>query len=196
MTGFSWLQTFIAPFVAAFKGMFWHDTIALIIPPTEVPIDISYIPDPEFKALIIGLTFGTPREYDPATGTIGSEFYTTDVGIWHSTPGYMDWHWDPFVESIIKTNPYPQLLWASRERPYYLRVVNRTAKHIWVEATFWAIKFPRTVPCPVWGVCDPEDLFLKYMQGVTGVFVAASKVGPEKMIEVMERLAEEEEEKG
>ena len=95
---FGWMQSFVAPFVTAYKGMFWHDTIEMIIPPSDVPIDISYIPDPKYKSLIIGLTFGTPREFDISTGAIGPEVYSTDVGIFHSTEGYMDWHWDPCVE--------------------------------------------------------------------------------------------------
>jgi len=108
----------------------------------------------------------------------------------NSTSGYMDWHWDPFVESILKTNPYPQLLWASKEKPYYLRVVNKTNKYVHVEATFWAIKFPKTVPCPIYGECDPEDLFAKYMQGVTELLIASNKVGPVKIAETLEKLAE------
>ena len=173
---FSWLQAFVAPFVIAHGGSFWHDTIALVIPPTEIPIDISYVPDPKFKSLIIGLTFGTPREYDPSTGTIGPELVSTDVGIYHAQASYMDWHWDPFVESILRTNPYPQLLWSSHERPYQLRIVNYTSNYVWVEATFWVIKFPRKVHCPIYGECDPEDLFKKYMSGITKLFVAINEV--------------------
>jgi hypothetical protein len=187
---FSLLQTFVAPFVISFGGSFWHDTTEVIIPPTDVPIDISYVPDPTYKALIIGLTFGTPREYDPATGTIGPEIISTDVGVYHAEPGYMDWHWDPFVESILKTNPYPQLLWVSRERPYELRVVNNTGKYIWSEVTFWAVKFPKKVFCPLYGECDPEELFKRYMQGVASLFIAMNEVGPVKLSDVIERLHE------
>lgn len=168
---FSWLQTFVAPFVSAFKGMFWHDTIVMVIPPTDIPIDISYVPDPNYKALIIGLTFGVPREYDVTTGEIGAEILSDDVGIYHATENYMDWHWDPFVESILKTNPYPQLLWASKERPYILRVVNKTGKYIWTEVTFWAIKFPARIHCPIYGECDPEELFNKYMKSITSIIM-------------------------
>jgi len=87
---FSLLQAFVAPFVISFGGSFFHDTIEMVIPPTEVPIDISYIPDPTYKVLVIGLTFGTPREFDPDTGTIGPEIISTDVGVYHGEPGYMD----------------------------------------------------------------------------------------------------------
>ena len=186
---FSWMQSFVAPFVAAFGGTFWHDTIELVIPPTEVPIDISYVPDPKFKTLIIGLTFGTPREYDPATGTIGPEIVSSDVGIWHRASGWMDWHWDPFVESILKTNPYPQLGWVSSDRPYELRVVNNTGGYIWAEATFWVVKFPEKIYCPIWGECDPEDLFKRYMSGVTYLFTVFSAFGAERMLSALRAIS-------
>jgi len=185
---FSLLQAFVAPFVISFGGSFFHDTIEMVIPPTEVPIDISYIPDPTYKVLVIGLTFGTPREFDPDTGTIGPEIISTDVGVYHGEPGYMDWHWDPLVESIIKTNPYPQLLWSSKERPYELRIINKTGKYIWSEMTFWAVKFPKKVSCPLHGECDPEELFKRYMRGVASLFIATSEVGAAKLADVMERL--------
>ena len=185
---FSLMQTFVAPFVISFGGSFWHDTMEFIIPPSEIPIDVSYIPDPTYKALIIGLTFGVPREFDPSTGTIGPEIISTDIGIYHAEPGYMDWHWDPFVESILKTNPYPQLLWASKERPYELRIVNNTGKYIWAEATFWAVKFPKKIPCPLYGECDPEELFKRYMRGVASMLIATSEVGAAKLADVIERL--------
>lgn len=185
---FSLLQAFVAPFVISFGGSFWHDTIEMVIPPTDVPIDISYVPDENFKSLIIGLTFGKVREFDPATGTIGPEVLSTDVGVYHKQEGYMDWHWDPFVESILKTNPYPQLLWSSRERPYELRVINKTGKYIWSEITFWAVKFPKKVSCPLHGECDPEELFKRYMQGVASLFIATSEVGAAKLADVLENL--------
>ncbi len=186
---FSWLQAFVAPFVVAHRGTFWHDTVALVIPPSEVPIDISYIPDPEYKSMVIGLTFGTPHEYDPSTGTVGPEIISTDAGVYHSTRDWMDWHWDPFVESILKTNPYPQLLWASREKPYHLRVINRTGKYIWAEVTFWVIKFPKRIPCPFWGECDPEDLFRRYMDGVVKLFTAISALGEAGVLKALEALS-------
>ena len=169
---FSWFSAFVTPFVSAFGGTFWHDTMVMIIPPTEIPIDVSYVPDPEYKALIIGLTFGTPREYDPSTGEVGAEMLSDDVGIYHATEKYMDWHWDPFVESILKTNPYPQLIWASKDRPYVLRIINKTGKYVWADATFWAIKFPSKVRCPIYGECDPEELFERYMRGIAHFFVS------------------------
>jgi len=153
----------------------------MIIPPTDVPIDILYVPDPNVKTLIVGLTFGTPREYDPDTGTVGPEVLSPDIGVYHSQEGYMLWHWDPFVESILNTNPYPQLLWSSRERPYELRAVNRTGKYVYVDATFWLIKFPKAIYCPIYGECDPEDLFRKYMAGVTNLLIALEKVGVERI---------------
>ena len=183
---FSWFQTFVTPFVIAFGGEFWHDTVALVIPPTDTPIDISYIPDPNYKSMVIGLTFGDAYEYDPTTDTIGPEIYSTDVGIKHSTRDYMAWHWDPFVKSILKTNPYPQLLWASKERPYRLRVLNYRTGFVWSEATFWVIKFPRKVACPIWGECDPEDLFRRYMEGVCKFFIAISKIPIENLLRLLE----------
>lgn len=174
---FSLLQAFVSPFVIAFGGTFWHDTIEMIIPPTNAPIDVSYVPDPNFKSLIIGLTFGTPREYDPATGEVGAEILSSDVGVYHAEMGYIDWHWDSFVESILKTNPYPQLLWASNENPYQVRIVNNTGKYIWSEVTFWAVKFPKKVVCPLYGDCDPEFLFKEYMKGIASFFLAMNKVG-------------------
>ena len=175
---FAWMQTLVAPFVIACKGRFYHDTITMVIPPTEAPIDISYIPDPKFKTLVIGLTFGTPMEYDPDTGTVGPEILTADAGVYHSAPDYMDLHWDPFVESILKTNPYPQLLWSSTEKPYFLRIVNRTDKYIWCDVTFWIIKFPRTVDHPVYGSGDPEEIFRKYMEDVLAVLAMLRKILP------------------
>ena len=182
---FAWMQAFVAPFVSAFGGEFWHDTIVMVIPPTEIPIDISYVPDPNVKSLVIGLTFGTPMEYDPSTGDIGPEILSPDAGVYHRQVGYMKWHWDPLVESILKTNPYPQLLWSSTERPYELRVVNMTGKHIWMDMTFWVIKFPKRIKCPVHGECDPEELFKEYMRGITSTIIALSGIGAEKLMEIL-----------
>ena len=182
---FSWFQAFVAPFVIAYGGVFWHDTIVMVIPPTDIPIDISYVPDPKTKCLVIGLTFGAPREYDPDTGGVGPEILTPEAGVYHRQEGYMQWHWDPLVESVLKTNPYPQLLWCSSDRPYDLRVVNKTGKYILVDITFWVIKFPKKVPCQIWGECDPEELFRRYMEGVTAFFTALSKVGAAKVVELL-----------
>ena len=184
---FSLMQAFVAPFVMSFGGEFWHDTMEMVIPPTDTPIDISYVPDPYTKSLVIGVTFGRPREYDPYTGTIGPEILGTGVGLYHSTKGYMAWHWDPFVESIINTNPYPQLLWTSKDRPYLMRIVNNTGKYVWCDATFWLIRFPRRIPCPLYGECDPEELFKKYMQGVTSLMIALSGIGAEELIRILSK---------
>ena len=194
---FSWLQTFVAPFVVAFGGKFMHDTVAMVLPPTVTPIDISYVPDPDVKSLIIGVTFGTPREYDPYTGEVGAEILSDDVGLYHATFGWMEWHWDPFVESILKTNPYPQLLWVSRDKQYVMKMVNNTGKFIWLEGTFWYIKFPKTIKCPFYGTCDPEDLFIKYMRGITFLFTGIDYFAeemtesPEKMKAVAEAIVKQ-----
>lgn len=167
-----------------------HNTISLVIPPTKIPIDVSYIPDPNFKCLIIGLTFGKVYEFNIETEEIGPEIQTVYAGIWHAQEGYMDWHWDPFVESILKTNPYPQLVWSSRDRPYELRIVNKTDKYLWCEATFWVVKFPRRVYCPIYGECDPEDLFRRYMQGICTFFLAMNMVGIENIMKVIEKITQ------
>ena len=167
---FSWLQTFIYPFTIVAKGMFNHDTVAMVIPdkdhiPPEGYIDVTYIPVKGKKSLIIGLKLGRSREYNPATGLTGPEILTFDAGIWHSTPDYMVWHWDPLVESIIELPVYPQAFFVSTEKPYYLRLVNNTDKYIWIDATFYYIEFPRAVRILGRSV-DVEDAFHTYMNGI------------------------------
>jgi len=100
----------------------------------------------------------------------------------------MEWYWDPFVESlgVGARFVYPQLLWSSKEKPYELRIVNKTDKYIWIDATFWLIKFPKTVPCPLYGECDPEDLFQKYMSGVAALLIALNHVGVTKVVDLLE----------
>ena len=183
---FSWMQSFIAPFVSAVGGMFWHDSITLVLGPTSIPIDISYLPDPKFKSLIIGLTFGDVYEYDPDTGTIGPEILSPDIGVYHACKGWMDWHWDPFVKSILRTNPYPQLGWCSRENPYILRIVNNTDKYIWSDITFWVIKFPIRVRF-LGREWDPEDLFNRYMRYVMTLYYRFGEVLERVPREVLEK---------
>jgi len=187
---FSWFQAFIYPFVVFAKGQFAHDTIAMVIPPrSQMPpegyIDVSYVPSRDRKALIIGLKFGKARQFDSETGTIGQEIIATDIGVWHATPGYMVWHWDPFVESIIELPVYPQAFFVSTEKPYILRIVNNRDIYVWGDATFYYIEFPKTIYCPLYGSCDPEELFYKYMSGVVALFVAANHVGVNKLVELL-----------
>ncbi|RLG82536.1 MAG: hypothetical protein DRO09_00130 [Thermoprotei archaeon] len=187
---FSWLSAFVAPFVAALGGEFWHSTMTLVIPPTPAPIDVSYIPDPDSKCLVIGLTFGDAYEYDPDTGTIGPEIYTPSAGVYHSCRGWMAWHWDPFVKSILMTNPYPQLGWCSSESPYMLRIVNGTDKYIWCDVTFWLVKFPLTVH--LYGRdYDPEQLFKAYMESVVAYFCEAGKALGERGLGALKEMARE-----
>ena len=175
---FGWLQAFVEPFVEALGGVFWHDTDLLIIPPTTTPIYATYVPEPRTKALIIGVTFGTPREYDPSTGTFGAEIESMDIGFWHATRGKMDWHWDPLVKSILMTNPYPQLIWCDASKPYELLIVNNTSTTVAIDATFWIIRFPKRVWCPVLErYCDPEELWNRYMSGIVQYFVRQAVEG-------------------
>jgi len=58
-----------------------------------------------------------------------------------------------------------------------VRIVNNTGKYIWSEVTFWAVKFPKKVVCPLYGDCDPEFLFKEYMKGIANFFLAMNKVG-------------------
>ena len=158
----------VVAFVEAVGGVFWHDTLIYIIPPTVGnPIYATYVPAPDTKVMVIGLTFGRPREYDPSTDTIGPEILSGDIGVWHATRERMDWHWDPMVESIIENRPYPQLIWCDASKPYELLIVNDTDKTVWLDVTFWVIRFPKRVWCPVFErYCDPEELWEAYMKGI------------------------------
>jgi len=176
----------VTAFVEDVGGLFWHYTIGLAIPPTTTPIYATYVPDPKTKALIIGLTFGDVYEYDPVTRTFGPEVRNVDIGVYHSCAQKMEWHWDPFVKSILFVMPYPQLIWCDASRPYEILIVNRTDKCVWADATFWMIKFPRRVLCPVLGTyCDPEELWKYYMKGIVIDYIrkgveAERSIAPEK----------------
>jgi len=170
---FSWFVPEVAAFVKANGGLFWHDTIVMLIPPLgDRFIDISYIPARDRKSLIIGLTFGKDDLliYDPVTGTYRRP--NTDdmpklasVGIWHRCVPWMDWHWDPFVDSLLGVGVYPQLGFASPEKPYELRVVNKTDLFVWANVTFWAINFPYQSICPITGErIDIEECYDKFME--------------------------------
>ena len=169
---FSWFQTFVLPFIVAFKGRFWHDTVIMVIPPTEEPIDVSYVPDEYTKSLIIGLSFGIPRVYDVETGEIGGEVITPNAGIYHKNEPWMEMHWDPFVESILMMRPYPQLGFSSKKKPYILRIINQTGQYLWTEVTFWVVKFPVKIEYPTHETAfDPEELFYMYMRSIVDYFL-------------------------
>ena len=172
--GFPWpLNDKVVAFVESLGGLFWHDTPYYIIPPTGgSPIYATYIPDPATKVLVIGLTFGDVLEYDPVTDTFGAEVRSPKIGVWHGTRGEMMWHWDPALKSILKTNPYPQLLWCDVSKPYELLIVNDTDITVWMDVTFWVVKFPKRVMCPVLNrYCDPEELWNIYMKGIVVDYV-------------------------
>ncbi len=167
----------VAEFTVAFKGVFWHDTVAMAIPPLPHPIDISYIPSKEYKTLIIGLTFGKPLVYDYAIGEWREPTPTeyieklTRIGVFHRCSDWMDWHWDPLVDSLGMSGKfiYPQLGFATASKPYELRLVNNTDLTVFLDATFWVLKFPVEVECPIWApqgktMCDVEELFWIYMK--------------------------------
>ena len=163
----------VVAFVDTVGGLFWHDTLVYVIPPTAgTPIYATYIPDPATKVLVIGLTFGDVLEYDPATGEFGPEIRSHKIGIWHACKGRMMWHWDPALKSIFMTNPYPQLLWCDVGKPYELLIVNDTDKTVWMDVTFWVVRFPKRVWCPVLNrYCDPEELWNAYMKGIVVDYV-------------------------
>ena len=174
---FSWLLDTVAEFTVAFKGVFWHDTWAMAIPPLPHPVDLTYVPSKEFKTLIIGLTFGNVLVYDDVLGDwrepTPSEYVEKlpKVGIYHRCGDWMEWHWDPLVNSLGVDGRfvYPQLGFAGSEKPYELRVVNNTDLTVFCDATFWVIRFPNEVECPMWAEaegakCDVEELFWRYMR--------------------------------
>ena len=173
---FSWFAEPIVEFATAFGGMFWHDTWAMVIPPLPSPIDMSYVPSKDFKTLVVGLTFGKVLVLDTATGRWDEptpDEYATKlpkIGIFHRCVEWMDWHWDPLVNSLGFDGRfvYPQLGFATYSKPYELRVVNPTDLTVFCDVTFWVIKFPNEVECAIWGderrKCDVEELFWRYMR--------------------------------
>jgi hypothetical protein len=174
---FSWLTEAVAEFTAAFKGVFWHDTWAMAIPPLPAPFDLLYTPSKEFKTLIIGLTFGDVKVFDAGTGAwrdpTSNEYANKlpKIGIFHRCGEWMDWHWDPLVHSLGVDGRfvYPQLGFASVTKPYELRVVNKTDLTVFTDATFWVIRFPNEVDCPIWApegktTCDVEEIFWRFMR--------------------------------
>jgi len=77
----------------------------------------------------------------------------------------MEWHWDPAVASlgIGGRFVYPQLGFVSRSNPYELRLVNRSSLTVFMDVTFWVIRFPNEVE--VMGRrYDIEELFKAYMK--------------------------------
>lgn len=179
---FSWFIDKVAAFAVAFGGRFWHDTLAMIIPPLPSPIDVSYVPSKDFKTLVIGLTFGDVLIYEPDKNafrrpTDNEIPLLKNAGVYHRSEPWMEWHWDPFVKSIVGFGVYPQLGFSTVERPYELRLVNRTPFFLYTDATFWLIKFPNEVYCPIYNTrCDVEFLFKKYMEGVVRLHVFYNKL--------------------
>jgi hypothetical protein len=185
---FSWFAEPVVEFAAAFRGVFWHDTWAVVVPPLPHPFDMNYVPSKDFKTLVIGLTFGRVLVLDPSTNTWREPTPTeyaaklTRVGVYHRCAEWMDWHWDPFVNSlgIDGRFVYPQLGFASASKPYELRVVNPTDLIVFADATFWVIKFPNEIDCPIWGgergKCDVEELFWRYMRSRVMHHMAAGKM--------------------
>ncbi|RLI46537.1 hypothetical protein DRO69_02835 [Candidatus Bathyarchaeota archaeon] len=120
-------------------------------------------------------------EYDGEVIDIETETHNFVAGRYpfithNSTRGKMDWHWDPFVKSILMTNPYPQLIWCDASKPYELLIVNNTSTTVAIDVTFWVIRFPKRTWCPVLGrYCDPEELWNKYMNGIVEFFVKQAK---------------------
>jgi len=173
---FSWFVEPVTEFAAAFKGVFWHDTISLVIPPLPKPFDVYYVPSKDFKSLIVGLTFGRALVLDVATNAwrepTPNEYVDKlpKIGVFHRCVDWMDWHWDPLVDSLGIGGKfvYPQLGFATYEKPYELRLVNPTDLIVFMDATFWVVRFPREVECPIWGdekaVCDVEELFWRFMK--------------------------------
>jgi len=174
---FSWLTEAVAEFATAFRGVFWHDTWAMAIPPLTEPFDLLYTPSKQFKCLIIGLTFGSVYVFDPATDTwrepTPTEYVNKlpKIGVYHRCGEWMDWHWDPLVHSLGVGGRfvYPQLGFTSPEQPYELRIVNRTDIIVAADATFWILRFPNVIECPIWAeegktTCDVEELFWRYMR--------------------------------
>jgi len=185
---FSWFIDAVAEFTVAFHGVFWHDTWSVVVPPLSQPFDLNYVPSKDFKVLVIGLTFGKILVLDPSTNTwrepTPTEYATklSKIGVYHRCSDWMDWHWDPFVNSLGVDGRfiYPQLGFASASNPYELRIVNPTDLIVYSDVTFWVIKFPNEIDCPIWGnekgKCDVEELFRKYMLSRAIHYMAMGKM--------------------
>lgn len=184
---FSWLIDAVVEFAVAFRGVFLHDTWALVVPPLSQPFDAVYVPR-DFKALVIGLTFGKVLVLDPSTNTwrepTPTEYVTklSRVGVYHRCGDWMEWHWDPIVDSIGVDGRfvYPQLGFVSTSKPYELRIANPTDLTIFIDVTFWMIRLPSDVECPLWGdskgKCDVEELFWRYMESRVMYYMAMGKM--------------------
>ena len=49
-----------------------------------------------------------------------------------------------------------------------------------MDITFWVVKFPDTVYSPMYGENDPEELFVRYMRGITNFFMSFAEMTEEQ----------------
>jgi len=153
------LQAFVLPFIVSNGATVSSDTIGAIVPTTNIPVSVDYVPSEEYKTLIFGVSFGTPREYDTVTGTIGPEVFSTDIGVYITIPGYVDWHWIPLVDQTVNT-VHPIVGWVTNKNPLSFRLINDASTTVWFSLTFWLARFPRSVDG------DPEEKFREYMSKI------------------------------
>ena len=169
------ILSLIMPFIRAFKGLIWHDTFSLVVPPLGeryVPFDYyaGYRP-----SIIFYIYPGEVRLYDPVTGTIGESLRTADAGFVHEHPEYMLKHNDPFVESFLKHNPYEFVAWLAPGKPHRLWIYNRTANFIWTDVTIWIAEFPKEKEIIDGVEVSLEEAFNRYLRGIFKFFYDQGK---------------------
>jgi hypothetical protein len=111
-----------------------HNTQLIILPPyTDVLLQWAPAED-NVVQLIFALTFGTPRDF-----YTGETVYTTEAGFWHRGRG-MKYHWDPLVESIMKT-VYPHVTPATKREPFEIRLYNYTSRVLAMDVSVWVFEY-------------------------------------------------------
>jgi hypothetical protein len=113
---------------------FYHVTQLVILPPrTDILLQWTPAEDGVVQ-IIFAITFGTPRDF-----TTGETVYTTEIGFWHRGRG-MKYHWDPLVESIVKT-VYPHVTPATKREPFEIRFYNYTNRVVMMDVSVWVFEY-------------------------------------------------------
>ena len=170
------LLPLLLPFIRAFKGELWHDTISIILPPHIEMIPIEYYAA-EKPALLYYLYPGEARIYNPETGALGDEVKTMDAGFVHSHPGYMKEHHDPLVHSFLKENPYEFVGWVEPGKPHFLWMYNRTDSFIWFDLTIWVAEFPSLEVEVAGEKRELPEVFDQYLRGIFNLFYTLGEAG-------------------
>jgi len=178
----------LLPFVRAFKGLLWHDTMAIIIPPLgEATIPVDYYPG-ERPAIIYYLYPGEARIYDPATGTLGNLIHSMNVGFKHEHAGWMKLHNDPLVVSFLYERPYQLVGFLGTGKAHKLYLYNSTSNFVWIDVTIWIAEFEKGREKVVieGEEVTLEEAFDRYLRGIFRIIYHFGKESVEKELKLVE----------